>query len=204
MLLAIETGFGACSVALLDGDTVVAARHELIGRGHDARLVPLVGEVLAEAGRAPDQVLVDVGPGSFTGIRVGIAAARAFGLAWRVPVRGFSSTALVAATALTRTDRGKLSAVLDGGRGELFVESFEGLQSLGPVEALRPAEAAARDLGALAGAGAPRLAPLLPDSEIVSAELPNAAAVCLLPPAMRNLPLHPLYVRPPDAKRPGA
>ena len=76
-VLVIETATAACSVALLDGDRVVAARHELVGRGHAERLVPMIGEVLAEAGQnRADLIQVDCGPGSFTGLRVGISAAR--------------------------------------------------------------------------------------------------------------------------------
>ena len=98
--LVIETATAACSVALLDGDRILAARHELVGRGHAERLVPMVGEVLAEAGQnRADLIQVDCGPGSFTGIRVGIAAARGLALAWGVPVSGFSALALIAATA---------------------------------------------------------------------------------------------------------
>src|SRR5437868_6719428 len=99
-ILVIETATAACSVALLDGKQVAAARHELVGRGHAERLVPMIGEVLAEAGCARAALIqVDCGPGSFTGIRVGLAAARALALAWGVPVAGYSAMALIAATA---------------------------------------------------------------------------------------------------------
>ena len=75
MILVIDTATAACSVALLDGDRVFAERHEVVGRGHAERLVPMIAE-LPDGGRA-EAILVDVGPGSFTGIRVGLAAARA-------------------------------------------------------------------------------------------------------------------------------
>ena len=79
--LVIETATAACSVALVEAGAVVDRRHEVVGRGHAERLVPMIAELLQDA-PTPDAVLVDCGPGSFTGIRVGLAAARAFGLAW--------------------------------------------------------------------------------------------------------------------------
>src|ERR1700712_731470 len=95
--LVIETATAACSVALIEDGRVVAPMHEIVGRGHAERLVPMIAE-LPRGGRA-DAILVDVGPGSFTGIRVGIAAARGLGLGWGIPVHGYSSLALIAAAA---------------------------------------------------------------------------------------------------------
>ena len=78
--LAIETATEACSVALFDGDKVVDGRHEVLGRGHAERLVPMIAE-LPDKGRA-QRILVSLGPGSFTGVRIGLAVARALGIAW--------------------------------------------------------------------------------------------------------------------------
>ena len=78
LTLVIDTATKACSVGLFDGDSVVASHYEVIGRGHAERLLPLIA-ALPDRGRA-DRIMVDVGPGSFTGIRVGVAAARALGL----------------------------------------------------------------------------------------------------------------------------
>ncbi len=203
MLLAIETGTAACSVALIDGTTIVAARHEIIGRGHAERLVPLVEAVLAKAGGRPHAIAVDVGPGSFTGLRVGIAAARGFGLVWNVPVHGYSSTTLVAASVLAAHDAGPLTVVMDAGRGEVFVQSFDrDLKPAAPAAALSIATAATAYEGALAGTGAPLLRAAGSAAMILSETPPDARDVRLLPAELRSLPPTPLYVRAPDAKLP--
>ena len=88
LTLVIDTATKACSVALYDGEALLASHHEVIGRGHAERLLPLIAD-LPDKGRA-GRIMVDVGPGSFTGIRVGVAAARALGFAWNAEVRGYS------------------------------------------------------------------------------------------------------------------
>ena len=87
MLLVIDCATAACSVALLGADgEVLDALHEVVGRGHAERLLPMIESVLA--GRRPDAILVDCGPGSFTGVRVGLAAASGLAIGWGVPVSG--------------------------------------------------------------------------------------------------------------------
>jgi len=198
--LVIETATAACSVALLDGDRILAARHELVGRGHAERLVPMVGEVLAEAGQnRADLIQVDCGPGSFTGIRVGIAAARGLALAWGVPVSGFSALALIAATA-----KEDVGVALSGGHGELFVQRFA-RAPLTPVDALRSlrpeaaAQAVPDDL--VLGSGAEALVAARGTGRAEEV-FPNAADARLLPGALTALPPTPLYGRAPDAKVP--
>lgn len=199
-VLVIETATAACSVALLDGDRVVAARHELVGRGHAERLVPMIGEVLAEAGQnRADLIQVDCGPGSFTGIRVGIAAARGLALAWGVPVSGFSALALIAVTA-----KEDVGVALTGGHGELFVQRFvhapfapvDALQSLRPEAA---ADVVPDDL--ILGSGAEALIAARGVGRAEEA-FPNAADARLLPEALTGLAPSPLYGRAPDAKIP--
>jgi tRNA threonylcarbamoyl adenosine modification protein YeaZ len=198
--LVIETATAACSVALLDGDRILAARHELVGRGHAERLVPMIGEVLEQAGqRRADLIQVDCGPGSFTGIRVGLAAARALALAWGVPVAGFSALALIAATA-----KEEVGVAIAGGHGELFVQRFAPAP-LAPVDALRslkPEDAAVAIPDALVlGSGAAALIAARGNGRAEEV-YPDAADARLLPTALANLPPSPLYGRGPDAKLP--
>jgi len=95
-VLAIETASEACSVALFDGEDRVAHDHRVLGRGHAEALVPMIA-ALPDKGRA-DRICVSLGPGSFTGVRIGIATARALGIAWGAQVLGFPSLALIAAS----------------------------------------------------------------------------------------------------------
>jgi tRNA threonylcarbamoyladenosine biosynthesis protein TsaB len=198
--LVIETATAACSVALIEPGRVMAERHELVGRGHAERLLPMIAE-LPDGGRA-GHILVDVGPGSFTGIRVGIAAARGLGLGWGASVLGMSSLALVAAA---DGGAGPLAVVLEGGHGELFMQAFatSPLAPAGPLLSLPPAMVRPRAEGMrLIGDGLRWLDSEDPRSAPRGA-LPRAADAVLLPPALAQLPPRPLYGRAPDAKLPG-
>ncbi|WP_239987530.1 tRNA (adenosine(37)-N6)-threonylcarbamoyltransferase complex dimerization subunit type 1 TsaB [Sphingosinithalassobacter portus] len=203
--MVIETATAACSVALIADGAVIASHHEVVGRGHAERLVPMIGE-LPGGGRA-DRILVDCGPGSFTGVRVGLAAAIGLGIGWNVPVSGYSSLGLVAAAAFRANPSfGQLAVVLEGGHGQVFLQLFSPapltvttpLRSLYPQEAL----AACRGLPAI-GSGVPRLLALDPHYDAREA-LPHAADALLLPAEARQLPARPIYGRAPDAKPQGA
>jgi tRNA threonylcarbamoyladenosine biosynthesis protein TsaB len=198
--LIIDTATRACSVALFDSDDCIAAFHEDIGRGHAERLVPMIAE-LQDKGRA-DSIYVDVGPGSFTGIRVGVSAARALALAWGGECHGYSSLDLVAAMARNGSDIA-VDVVMTGGHGEFYFQSFgaDGAalnqsQSLPPEVAAKIsiAELVAGDMAqrlvALRGSG--QATDLLPDAQ----SWPSISGPQALPPS-------PIYVRGPDAKLPG-
>ena len=118
-ILVIDSATEACSVALFDGGTLVDGAYEVIGRGHAERLVPMIAE-LPDKGHA-DRVVVSLGPGSFTGVRIGLAAARALGLAWKAEVLGYPTLALVAAMAFARRP-GPLTECMTGGHGEWIVQ----------------------------------------------------------------------------------
>ncbi|HEX5517260.1 MAG TPA: tRNA (adenosine(37)-N6)-threonylcarbamoyltransferase complex dimerization subunit type 1 TsaB [Pseudolabrys sp.] len=197
MQLAISTATAACSVALLKCGTVVAERHELVGRGHAEHLIPMI-EALPNRGKA-ELIWVDCGPGSFTGTRVGLAAARALGLAWGAEVRGFSSLALIAAPAQA-VDR--IGIALIGGHGELFVQDFATapLAALSPIESLTPEAAAERIRSQrVLGSGAEALVSAR-GFGMAEAALPRAADVLVLPESLRDLPPRAIYVRAPDAR----
>lgn len=136
--LAIDTSSRVCSVALLEDGAIVAERHEGLGRGHAEWLIPWIA-ALPGGGRA-GKIIVGCGPGSFTGVRIGIAAARGLGLGWNVPVRGISSLQLMAAD----RDEQELTVAIDAGHGEIFVQDLAGspLRPSGDVRSLTPRDAA--------------------------------------------------------------
>ena len=196
--LVIETATAACSVALIEEGAVIARDHVVVGRGHAERLVPMIA-ALPDGGRA-DAILVDCGPGSFTGVRVGLAAARGLGIGWGVPVSGYSSLASIAAAALAEQPGDAIVAVLDGGHGEVFQQGFDGaLIEDGPVVSRKPADAVAALGGRrVVGQGLARLR-TVDDALPACDRLPDAADAVLLPLAQATLPPAPLYGRAPDA-----
>ncbi len=201
-VLAIETATQACSVALFDEENLLASQHELIGRGHAERLVPMISD-LPGKGRA-DEIRVSLGPGSFTGTRIGLAAARALGIAWGARVSGFPSLALVAASARATGTTDPVGVAMTGGHGDWFVQSFDatGLP-VGANASLRPEEAAASIREhRVAGDRADELVNLRGYGEALDL-LPDASHVLSLPPAVLSEHLAPIYGRPPDARLPG-
>ena len=198
MLLAFDTSSAACTVALFDGDgSCVASRDEQIGRGHAERLVPMIDELLG--GRKADRILVGVGPGSFTGIRVAIAAAHGLAIGWDAELEGMSSLALLAAGAAAE---GEVAAAVIGGHGELFVQQFDAMTSEATSELrnLVPAEAArfaTADL--VVGSGARQLVEARGWGEARDA-WPSAAFALKLPSHLRSLAPKPIYARAPDAR----
>jgi tRNA threonylcarbamoyladenosine biosynthesis protein TsaB len=197
MQLIIDCATAACSVALVDGDRLIDERHEVVGRGHAERLMPMIGEMLGP--RRPDSILVDCGPGSFTGVRVGLAAAHGLAIGWQVPLSGYSSLAVIAAMAGGLDD---VAVALQGGHGQIFVQSY-GHAPFAPLDDLRsllPEEAAAAiDSKIVLGSGAEALVKARGHGEAVDA-LPRASAARNLPSKLRSLPPRPIYGRAPDAK----
>lgn len=123
-ILVIDTATQALSVALLDDGAPIGHFHEIVGRGHAEALLPAIAS-MPDGGRA-DAIAVDVGPGSFTGVRIGIAAARALALAWSIPLHGYSAPSLIAARAAAEHKGESLTVTITGGHGETFWQSFSG------------------------------------------------------------------------------
>lgn len=192
--LVIDTASEACSVASFDADRLIGHDHRLIGRGHAEALLPMVA-ALPSGGRA-DRILVGCGPGSFTGVRVGIAAARALGIGWQVPVNGFGTLALVAAGC---ADGGPLLVVMEGGHGEWFVQRFDhNGMALGDPLSMPPDDAVRDPTDRVVGSRAAEFCALRGFGTAVPA-LPDARHGLLLPVANSGGFPKPYYGRAPDA-----
>lgn len=219
-VLALDTSVSACAVCLWQSGAVRAQAVRDMTHGHAEALAPLVRDVLAQAGVAVADlaaVAVTRGPGGFTGIRVGLAFARGLGLAAGCPVRGATTTAVLARMALVGTvdDDRPVAVVMDARRAAVYLQVFDARgAALGAPESLVPAMA--RDaLAALPGRGvritgdgaALLPAPLADGMDILpdAATPPNPAVLAALvasgDPATEDRP-RPLYVRPPDATLP--
>jgi tRNA threonylcarbamoyl adenosine modification protein YeaZ len=198
MLLAFDTSSSACTAALFDGSgECVARKDELIGRGHSERLVPMLDELLD--GRKAERILVGVGPGSFTGIRVAVAAAHGLAIGWNAELSGMSSLALIAAGVAAD---GEIGVSVIAGHGELFVQQFDALTAE-PTSDLRnlvPA-GAAKFITApvVVGSGAKALIDVRGSGEAREG-WPSAANALKLPSVLRSLSPKPVYARAPDAK----
>ena len=140
MLLGFDTATTACSAALWVGGEVRAHRRREEGGRHAELLVPMLREVAAEAGTAlaaMDAFAVTVGPGSFTGIRIGLATARGLAVASGRPVIGMSTLEVLAAGVPSAEREGPILAAIDAGRGRLYAQLFaRSLQPLGEPQAL--------------------------------------------------------------------
>lgn len=216
-LLAVDTALDALAVAVLvrDGERVdVVASTEIIGRGHAERLMGAIDAVLARAGvdlDAIDAFAVTTGPGSFTGIRIGLAVTRGFALAAARPSVGIPTLEALAAEARASVSGRAIFAVLDARKDEVYAQGFDAAgAALDRAEVLAPALVAARASvldavlvgtgAALVAAHAPALTvlaePRIPAIETVArlalARLDACGGVCDKP--------SPLYVRPADAK----
>ena len=215
-LLAIDTAGAACSAALWAEGEVLA--HEIVAtrHGHAVTLAPMLDRLTAAAGiefKALRAVAVSCGPGGFTGMRVGLATARALALAIGCPVIGMGSFQVLAATAKRSGGHhgAPVLAVLDSRRDELFAAELDGaLFATGAPMLLRPEAIAAycreRSLALVADAELTQFA--MPDFADLTILHANADAIAVAELAALRLDLHlppePIYVRPPDVSQPKA
>ena len=210
IVLALDTCLDACSLAVLDGETVRAQASHPMGRGHQEAIAPLAQAVMGEAGLAfsdLERIGVTIGPGSFTGLRVGLAFAKGLGAALAIPVVGVGTLAALAEP----LGPGLVFAVIDARRGQVYLQAFSDGRPLMAPDALDLATAAARVAelsggrdAVLAGSGAGLLADLMPGARLVEAPACDPAAVARLAAAQTSpAPPRPLYLRAPDARLPG-
>ena len=198
MILALDTSTPACTAALFAADgTLFARADQIIGRGHAEFLAPMIAEMLC--GHTASIIWVGVGPGSFTGLRIGIACAQGLGIGWEIPVFGMDSLALIAAGA---PGDGPVAVAVSGGHGEIFVAQYDRpkLKPIGAAANLTPAAAASLiDAPLVVGSGAEALVLARGSGEAIGL-LPAAADAQKLPTALRSLSPSPLYARAPDAR----
>jgi tRNA threonylcarbamoyladenosine biosynthesis protein TsaB len=212
-VLAIDTALEACSCAILDTarrEPMIASRSEAMVRGHAEALIPLVQTMMAEANivfSSLDRVAVTTGPGSFTGLRVGISAARGFGLAAEKPVVGLSTLAALAAPHIAEDDSVPVIVAIDARHAHVYLQAFApgGRTVIAPriaplQEAIRAAnEAPSRIVGSAAQAVADGCGetPILVDPR----RAPDIAWVARLGAvADETASAKPLYLRAADAQ----
>ncbi len=216
-ILAFDTCMTACSAAVsrkVNGTWRLAGVEKILDRGHAEAIMPMVMTVMEEAGLAfseLDRIAVTIGPGSFSGVRIGVAAARGIALASGAPLVGLTSLAVMAAQARGEFEIGRhahFSIAHDARRGQVYFGLFdEDGRSPVAAELLSPEMASARlgDGAAVAGSGAALVATAHPEHglrAVLPALLPNARALAQLALAatVSQEPVRPLYLRPPDAK----
>jgi tRNA threonylcarbamoyl adenosine modification protein YeaZ len=215
LVLAIDTALAACSAAVFDTDRGTVASETLpMARGQAEVLMPLVARVMNQAGvsfASLDRIAVTVGPGSFTGLRVGIAAARGIGLAAGKPVVGLSTLAAFAAPFIAADDTLPVAAAIDARHGQVYLQVF----GPGGRTIVAPRLCPLREALRAAAGGGPRLtgtaAAMLaaawpkgerPPSQVDQRSAPDIDWVARLGAAAdeKAAPPKPLYLRAPDAQ----
>lgn len=204
--LAIDTCLAVCQVAILIDDCLVAQASEPMIRGHQERLAPMARDLMREARldfNAINRIGVTVGPGSFTGLRVGLAFAKGLALALGRPCVGVETLVALAADGQVM---GVTAAVIDAGRGNLYLQLFAGGRPISGPDILPIGTAAARlaeiaDAGPLTliGPGANLLSDIVADATCILLAAPSPEMVARLAAHVPPTPPRALYLRPPDA-----
>jgi tRNA threonylcarbamoyl adenosine modification protein YeaZ len=215
-VLAIDTALDACSAAVLDTARaeIVAAESRVMARGHAEALIPMIARVMAAAAiefGELDRIAVTVGPGSFTGLRVGIAAARGIALAAGKPAIGLTTLSAYAAPHIAADDTRSVAAVIDARHEHVYLQVFGpgGRTVVAPrVAPLREAVLAALTGSArVVGSAADLITASWPRTEPAPALVDQRGApdidwIARLGAAAGDPhgPPKPLYLRPPDAQ----
>lgn len=212
-VLVVDTALGLCTAGVFEvggaGARALGLRSEPMAKGHSERLAGFARDAMAEAGLgfgAIDRIGVTVGPGSFTGLRVGLAFAQGLGAALDRPVVGVSALDALAASAGAAP---AVAALIDARRGQVYARFWTGGEPEGPAEALTLDAAAARIAAmepgdVLVGSGAALFAGAAVGATILALEGPTPEVLARLAATADPglAPPRPLYLRPPDAVPP--
>lgn len=212
-VLAIDTVATLCAACVFDAeaDRVLAAESADIGRGHVEHLMPQVADVLERSGRRYsdlDRIAVGCGPGSFTGVRVGVAAARGFSLALKIPAVGISTLTAIAEESRPEAVGRKILVAIDARREEIYTAIFDGdgncLQGPEVSTVEKAADYARKNNPILAGNAAMAIADEIgsePGFGMIAAtsSIETIARIGSMISAEAN-PAKPAYLRAPDAK----
>jgi tRNA threonylcarbamoyladenosine biosynthesis protein TsaB len=218
LMLAIDTALDACAAAVLDTDSskLLAQESQAMKRGHAEALMPLIARVMKESGipfASLDRIAVTTGPGSFTGLRVGLSAARGIGLAANKPVVGLTTLTAYAAPIVGQNAEQPVISAIDARHGHVYFQVVSGNGS--PL--IRPCVAPIEEALGASRFGAPHLvgnaAKILADRwpahapppfKVDAQPAPDISWVAWLGAAVspNTAPARPFYLRAPDAKLP--
>ena len=206
LVLALDCCLAACQVGVISGSEALCEISEPIGPERQERLPLLTAEAMAAAGLAFDQlsaIAVTIGPGSFTGLRVGLAFAKGLALATRLPLTGVGT---LAALAYTTPDPAVRVAAIDAGRGRVYWQAFAGHVALNAPRCALAADAAeaaaAMAPRLLVGSGGKMLAATAPAAVMAPISAPALKAIAEIAARARDAPPTPLYLRLEDETRP--
>jgi tRNA threonylcarbamoyladenosine biosynthesis protein TsaB len=218
LILAIDTALDACAAAVLDTDAgkLIAQESQAMKRGHAEALMPLIARVIKESGigfAGLDRIAVTTGPGSFTGLRVGLSAARGIALAANKPVVGLTTLTAYAAPLVSQNAEQPVISAIDARHDHVYFQAVGGdgssliLPRVAPIaEALGASRFGAPNLvGNAAGLLADRWpADAPPPFKVDAQPAPDIAWVAWLGAAVSpdTAPARPFYLRAPDAKPP--
>ncbi|MBZ9789877.1 tRNA (adenosine(37)-N6)-threonylcarbamoyltransferase complex dimerization subunit type 1 TsaB [Rhizobium sp. 3T7] len=208
IILALDTAGVDCAAALYDSgrDTMLGEASDMIGKGHAEHLMGIVDRALDQAGvalSAVDRIAVTVGPGSFTGIRVGVAAARGFALSLGVPAVGVTTLAVMAEAQRLKAPGRPVLAAMDAKRNEIYLQAFDADgEPLDEARAVNVEEAqafAATFEGEVIGSATPLLKPDATGDYANHFPISMVARLGAAADPSAGKP-KPLYLRGPDAK----
>ena len=216
LILAIDTALDACAAGVLDtvAGRLIAQESQAMKRGHAEALMPLIARVIEQSGiafAALDRIAVTTGPGSFTGLRVGLSAARGIALAANKPVVGLTTLTAYAAPLVSENCEHPIISAIDARHDHVYLQAVSGNGS----SLIRPRLASIEEALGAARFGAPHLvgnaariladrwpAQALPPFRVDPQPAPDIAWVAWLGAAVspNTAPARPFYLRAPDAK----